>query len=120
MFYEFSGEIQLTELLKHINMDRLIKMHVMTWEHLRNDVFPACSEQAGREVFTVVAVMDLKGLTLSTFNSDMRQYLAKVAAVDQVQSLKSPPAHLHSLSTILHYSPAIACSDRDTHSLRAV
>lgn len=104
VYYELVGELQITELLKHVSLDRLIKLHIMGWEKTRNDIFPACSEQVGREIFTCLAVLDLKGMTLGTFNRDVREFIARIAAIDQVHTQPPPPSPVHAICQPLSFT----------------
>ena len=85
VYYELVGEVQLAELLKHVCLERLVKLHILAWEKTRQEIFPACSARVGREVFTCTAVLDLKGLKLNSFTKDVREFISQIAAIDQAR-----------------------------------
>jgi hypothetical protein len=85
VYYELLGELQLSELLKHVSLDRLVKLHVLAWERTRNEIFPACSKRIGREVFTCTCVLDLKGVRINSFTKDVREFISRIATIDQVR-----------------------------------
>jgi hypothetical protein len=86
VYYELIGELQLAELLKHVCLDRLVKLHVLHWENTRKEIFPACSRQVGKEIFTCTCVLDLKGIRINSFTKDVREFISRVASIDQVRA----------------------------------
>ena len=81
--YELLGELNLPAMLEVCSVDRLIKHHTLGWERTRREVFPACSVAAGRQIFSCVAVIDLKGLKMASFSKETRSFIAAVASIDQ-------------------------------------
>jgi CRAL/TRIO domain len=85
--YELLGELQLPAMLKVCSVERLVKLHTLGWERIKRHVFPACSVSAGRTIFSFVAVIDLKGLKMTSFTKDTRTFIAEIAKIDQVRAL---------------------------------
>lgn len=82
--YELLGSLQLGELLKRVSMERLLRLHVLEMQKSVSRVYPACSQQAGREVFTCTTIICLKGIKLSNFTKDVRNFVHNVSMIDQV------------------------------------
>lgn len=82
--YELLGSLQLGELLKHVSMERLLKLHVVEMQKSVRQVYPACSQHAGREVYTCTTIICLKGIKLSNFTKDVRNFVYNVSMIDQV------------------------------------
>lgn len=82
--YELLGSLQLAELLKHVSMERLLKLHVLEMHKSVKTVYPACSVHAGREVYTCTTIICLKGIKLSNFTKDVRNFVHNVSMIDQV------------------------------------
>ena len=55
--------MDVEEIFKRTTKERIIKYYIREYEKLRNYIFPACSQLAGRKIETGVAISDLKGGT---------------------------------------------------------
>ena len=84
VYYELLGDLNLAEVLKACDIQRLIRLHCLGWEKVRSHIFPACSVAADRDIYTCVTVLDLKGLKMTSFNKDTREFIAAIANIDQV------------------------------------
>lgn len=82
--YELLGELNITGLMRAASSERILKHHSLGWEHTKSVILPACSVAAQRDVFTCVSVIDLKGLSMTSFTKDVRTFVAAVAQMDQV------------------------------------
>jgi hypothetical protein len=87
VYYELLGDLNLPEVLKLCDIERLIRLHCLGWEKVRGEIFPCCSIAAGRDVYTCVTVLDLKGLKMTSFTKDTREYIAAIASIDQVRTI---------------------------------
>jgi hypothetical protein len=84
VYYELLGELNLSALLKVVSVDRLVRLHARSWETTRQTVFPACSFVAGRDIFTCTTVLDMKGVKLTSFTKEVRDFIAQISSIDQV------------------------------------
>lgn len=72
-------------LLQVTNVDRLVRYHIQIWERVIKQMFPAASEAAGRQIFTVTVVVDLKDARLADFfkYKELRDLLKRMTLIDQ-------------------------------------
>lgn len=66
VYYEELGAVNLTEMLKFTNQDRMLRNLVWEYEAFSNYRLPACSRKQGYLVETSCTIFDLKGLSIST------------------------------------------------------
>lgn len=60
------------------------RYHIWTWERLERVLMPACSEVKGHPIRTCVVVLDLAGVSLSSFNMTTKRLLTAITKIDQV------------------------------------
>lgn len=60
--------------------------HLLDWEVLLAERFPACSRAAGRPIRSTLSIMDLGGVTLSRFNT------ARGVVMTLMQARRGAPA----------------------------
>ncbi|KAJ3222959.1 cytosolic factor, phosphatidylinositol/phosphatidylcholine transfer protein [Clydaea vesicula] len=69
VYYELVGEIDVTQLFKVTTVERMIQNHVLEYEKLVNYRLPACSKKVGRYLEQSTTILDLKGVSISSFSS---------------------------------------------------
>ncbi|KAK9766069.1 cytosolic factor, phosphatidylinositol/phosphatidylcholine transfer protein [Basidiobolus ranarum] len=67
VYIEKVGQLDLKKLFAITDEERLTKNHVVSYEILLNQRFPACSAQAGHHIETSCTIIDLKGVSLLSF-----------------------------------------------------
>lgn len=63
-------------------------------ERTKSVVFPACCVAAQRQVYTIVTVLDLKGLKMAAFTKDVRAFVAAISKIDQVRDIPLAASYL--------------------------
>ena len=84
--YELLGQLDLPGLMRSCTVERLVRHHTLGWERTKSLLFPACCVAAQRQVYTIVTVLDLKGLKMAAFTKDVRAFVAAIAKIDQVRT----------------------------------
>jgi hypothetical protein len=87
VYYELLGELNAAELMKATTVERLVRYHIRCWERATQQLLPACSRAAGRQIFTCVTILDLKGISRSAFSASVRAFLREITTLDQVRAL---------------------------------
>ncbi|KAJ7537254.1 hypothetical protein O6H91_12G106100 [Diphasiastrum complanatum] len=83
IYIERLGQLRADELLKITTLDRVFMSHVFDWEVLIDSKFRACSEKVGRDVRQTLTILDLKGVAPKHMSKPVRQFIQKIAKVDQ-------------------------------------
>eukprot|EP00250_Pteridium_aquilinum_P009496 c18704_g1_i1 orf=502-1479(-) len=83
IYIERYGQLQLEDLLKVTTLDRLLLYHIKEWEVLIDWKFPSCSRVAGRPITQSLTILDLKGVTMKHLSKQVRQFIQKIARIDQ-------------------------------------
>lgn len=117
--YELLGSLQLEELLKHVGMERLLKLHVMEMQRSVSQVYPACSQHAGREVYTCTTIICLKGIKLSNFTKDVRNFVYNISMIDQVRLTQlGARSSVNNIDLVYVFMYQVACAVQNYHPER--
>ena len=81
IYYCRIGKLNAQDLFKHVPLETFRDFFILQQEATIQYRLPAASLQTGQLVTQSVYVIDLDGLTLKSFNNDMRQLLQKISAV---------------------------------------
>lgn len=87
VYYELLGELNAKELMKVTTVERLVQYHIHCWERTKSTLMPLCSNRVGRDIFTAVTILDLKGSSVSNFTTAVRTFIATISRIDQVCSI---------------------------------
>lgn len=85
VYVERIGKLQLTQLLKETNLERLLKGFVQEYEIVVKYWMPKLSEEHGRHIDTTFSIFDLEGANLSLFGRHARDFLRDVRHATQVK-----------------------------------
>jgi len=77
------GKINMRELKKLTSEERMLKFHVQEYERLVRRIMPICSALQNKNIDQTFAIMDVSGVGLSSFTSDVRNLLGQITAIDQ-------------------------------------
>ncbi|KAL3901071.1 MAG: hypothetical protein SGCHY_000890 [Lobulomycetales sp.] len=69
VYYENLGELNVTQLFAVCTTEKMLRHHVYEYEKLVNYRLPACSKAAGTYIEQSCTILDLKGVSLSSFSS---------------------------------------------------
>eukprot|EP00842_Homolaphlyctis_polyrhiza_P006130 jgi/Hompol1/6518/HPOL_005006-RA len=69
LYIEQIGVLNVTNLWKNTTEERMLRNHVYEYEKLVHYRLKACSERAGRHIEQNCTILDLKGVSLSSFSS---------------------------------------------------
>jgi len=83
VYLEHTAVIPWDTILQHMTEDEFLVSQVQTLEWQNSVVFPEASRRAGEPITQVINVWDLKGLTLSAFNSKVRAFVKKASGLAQ-------------------------------------
>jgi len=81
IYYCRIGNLNAEELFKHVSVETFRDFFILQQEATVQYRLPAASLQSGELVTQSIYVVDLDGLTLESFNKDMRQLLQEITAV---------------------------------------
>jgi hypothetical protein len=76
------GKIDLNQMYKITNADRMLKNLVTEYEKLADPRLPACSRKAGKLLETCCTIMDLKGVGISSISS-VYTYVKQASEISQ-------------------------------------
>lgn len=82
VYFEELGSVNLTEMYKITNEQRMLKNLVWEYENVVKHRLPACSRAAGHLVETSCTVLDLKGISLSSAYSVL-SYVREASHISQ-------------------------------------
>ena len=75
IYIELIGQIDLKQLLKVTNLERLQKMNIQHQENIINNVLPACSAESGKNIHQTLTIIDLKRFSKKLLSKKLYNYL---------------------------------------------
>ena len=82
IYIEHLGTLNLKELMRVTDVDRILKNHVVEYERLINVRLPACSAQKGVHLEQSVTILDLKNVSLVQFTQVYR-FIQQISTIAQ-------------------------------------
>eukprot|EP00963_Diacronema_lutheri_P001597 scaffold102_cov340-Pavlova_lutheri.AAC.54 len=82
IYYQKLGGVTWKKLTAVTTVERFLKYHIREYEKLVRYKFPACSMRSGRHIDQTLTILDLRDVLVSQFNSDARNLLKNIAAID--------------------------------------
>lgn len=82
IYYQKLGGVTWKKLTAVTTPERFLKYHIREYEKLMRYKFPACSIRSGRHIDQTLTILDLRDVLVSQFNSDARNLLKTIAAID--------------------------------------
>ncbi|KAG2439718.1 hypothetical protein HYH02_010597 [Chlamydomonas schloesseri] len=83
VYVQLMGGVNISQLLKVADQDRLFMFHLYEYERVRKVVLPFCSRLAGRQIETTFNIMDVKGMGLSQVTGEALKMFQRIAKADQ-------------------------------------
>ncbi|XP_021766876.1 phosphatidylinositol/phosphatidylcholine transfer protein SFH11-like [Chenopodium quinoa] len=82
VYIERMGMLDLEGLLQRTTLDRLVKHHVYEQEKTARLRYPACTVSAGKRIGSTTAILDVKGIGISSFSKQARYLFLEFQKID--------------------------------------
>lgn len=83
IYIERLGELNLKRLFEVTSEERIIRYSVREYERLVNEIFPACSEAAGKRVEQTIVILDLGGASMKLLSKKVYNFIKLASTVAQ-------------------------------------
>lgn len=83
IYIEQISKVNLTELFKLTNEERMMKYYVKEYERLMKYRFPACSRACGKVIEQSLTILDVENIGLSVLTGQTKQFLKIASDIGQ-------------------------------------
>ncbi len=83
IYFEISGNLEVDEMFKITQADRMLRYKIRQHEYLMNFIFPACSEKANSYINQNVSIFDLKKHTTKFMSKKLLDFLRLLSGFSQ-------------------------------------
>jgi hypothetical protein len=83
IYIELISKVNLTNLFKITQEDRMMKYYIKEYERLMKYRFPSCSRAAGRLIEQSLTVLDMDGIGVSILGGKVKQFVKIASDIGQ-------------------------------------
>jgi len=83
IYIELISKVNLTELFKFTNEERMTKYYIKEYERLMKYRFPSCSKQAGKIIEQSLTILDMEGVGISILTGKTKEFVKLAADIGQ-------------------------------------
>ncbi|MES1916544.1 MAG: hypothetical protein MHM6MM_008362 [Cercozoa sp. M6MM] len=83
LYIDAPGKLNVSALLELLDMDTMLKLHVAEAEYLNRVMKIESQKRNGLPTVQTATIVDLDGFAISKLNSQVREFLRRISAVDQ-------------------------------------
>ena len=83
LYFEITGDLNVDELFKITNSERLLKYEMKQYEYLLNHMFPICSQNAKSYITQSVTILDIKKHTTKFLSKKILDFLKMISGFAQ-------------------------------------